>query len=316
MSRFSILRSRRVIWAMGSLAAVLVVSGVFYVLAQSMVGQLLQTQIRRAGFPQAGVSGVRLYMDGIVIRHVDLNEQTHLTDLFTPQSGPDLARHGLQRLIIREWSQTIPDAESVRMHWPFPRLERVFIEKTRLTFKTPLRDIVIEGAVKSLQPDAETLALLMPFTVSHDDYALNGRMDMSVVRGEIASLDINLDDGFFNDDRLQMKRLSGWLNMQPDDGDVPQIKAQLLSGAVSYAGQSFSDATLQYGRSTAEPTQWTVALNRASDQYFNTWVIKPATRNRYVMQIATQAGDQTKTETMVTVAPLVLQPLLQLAQPQ
>ena len=283
---------------------------ILYVLAQSLLGNVLTLQLRQAGFPQATADHVRIYVDGIVIGHIQLNEKTHLHGVFTPQSPPDIAQHGLRHVIVKQWEQTIATVDDIQVKWPFPKLADLSVEDMRLTLNLPQQTLTLSGTLKSLQPDTSHMVLLLPFDIQDEAYALQGKIEMDLENGQPTSIDVNLEDGSYQSQSLALKRLSGWFNAQMTPQQPIQVQAQFIAGSVLYNGQSFADGMIQYSRENTDSTQWTVTLNRAAENYFNSWVIKPTHDQRFAIQTASQSGPENKTAVMITAAPLQLEPLL------
>jgi hypothetical protein len=309
--------SRRVLIYIGSIAAcVTLVVFLLYLAAQHLLGNVVIAQLRQAGYPQARITGLRLYVDGVVIEHVYLDDKTQLHELYTPQSAPSVAQQGIEQLIIRSWEQNIPAFNKLTLHWPFPYLTRLSIEKMQLHLGLPLQPVMLEGTVKSLQPDAGNLVLLMPFAIDQDTYQLHGTMELNLAKGMIQTVDLNLEDGFYQSPSMALRRLNGWMNIQAMTPEKLQAEAQFTAGAAHYNGYDFADGMAQYSHFVGTEGQWTVTLNRQAQEYFNTWVIKPTTMaDRYAIQIAAQQGAVTKTRTLVTGTPVRLDLLLP-PQPQ
>ena len=298
------------LYLLGAACVVIAALGAFalYNMAQSLTANIITNNLKQAGYPQAEVKDVRIYMDGIVIGEVYLNENLHLYDLFTPQSAPALATDGVRQLIIRRWVQTVNTVSPDVLEWPFPNIERVSIEEAQMTLVMPLEKIQLEGTVKSLDTGDSRLALLMPFNARHKTYQASGKMEIDLDKGEIATVDINIEDGWYKTADMNLKRLNGWLNIQ-NRKEAPRIEAQIVAGAVQYAGRDFVDGTIQYMLPDGSAPQWTVTLNQPAQNYFNTWVIKPTNDDRYAIQAATQKGNQTATRTFIPAAPFALEPL-------
>lgn len=301
--------------AAGGLIVILLAGIVLYISVQSLVAQIIQGQIRQQGYPSAEIDDVGLYLDGIVIQQIKLNDQVILKDVFTPQSAPDIAKHGIRHLIVRQWEQSIAGKQQIPARWPFPHAESVSVENMSLHITLPQQVVTLSGTLKSLQPEAGNLVLLLPFDVAETGYMLQGKLEIAIEKGQISAIDINLDEGSYQSADLSLKRMSGWFNAQFADQAVSQIQAQFMAGSALYGGQNFADAMVQYSDSAAEQTQWTVNLNRAAENYFNSWVIKPTTDGRYAVQVASQLGNETKSAVMISGVPLQMVPLL-LAQPQ
>lgn len=299
------------IYAGAAVGSLLVVAVVLYLLAQGLVSNVLGMQIKHAGYPQAKIEGLHLYADGIVIDKITLNDKTVLRELFTDQSAPSIAQNGLKQLIIRHWDQNVTDMKSLSLNWPFPQIKRLSVEHMKLKLDLPQQDLVISGTVKSLQTDDDNMALLMPFTLEEANYHLGGNMEIALHQGKIEAVDFNLEDGSYQNDNMMFKRLSGWMNIQVAEQDV-KAEAQFTSGVAHYQGLDFADGMAQYSYASGQSGQWTVTLNRPSQNYFNTWVIKETTRaDRYAIQVAAQKDKETKTRTMISGLPLVLPVLLQ-----
>ncbi|HEY1095802.1 MAG TPA: hypothetical protein VGF14_01020 [Alphaproteobacteria bacterium] len=302
------LSRKQYIYAGAALGGILVIGVALYLLAQSLAAKVLEMQIKRAGYPQAEISGLHLYMDGIVIDKLKLDDKTELRELYTDQSAPSIAQNGVKQLIIRYWDQHVTDMKSLALNWPFPQIKRVSIENMQLKMDLPLQDIMLQGTVKSLQSDDHNIALLMPFAIEKENYHLSGNMEIALYDGKIETIDFNLEDGSYHDENVMLKRLNGWMNIQLSAEREIKTEAQFTSGSVHYQGNDFADGMAQYSYASGQSGQWTVTLNHPSQDYFNTWVIKETTRpGRYAVQIAAQMGKDTKTRTMVSGLPLVLQ---------
>jgi hypothetical protein len=270
-----------------------------YAATASLVENVVEQTVKRAGFATAKVSQPHIYLDGIVFNEIILNDQIKLQDVFIPQSAPNIGKVGIQRMIIRHWDQT------------FPALQSLTVEDIKLHMALPLQKITLSGTLKSLRPDDKRLALTMQFSQKEKNLSLEGNIEILVENGQLSSADVNIEDGFFESKDVSLKRVSGWFNAQFSRQQEPQIKAQYMAGSALYNGQVYPDGMVQYSRSSTEPTQWTVTLNRAANDYFNSWTIKPARDGRYAIQAASQNGPQTRSSVMVSAAPLVLEPLIE-----
>jgi hypothetical protein len=308
------LKTKYALYSVVAFVTVTVVAFVLYVTAQMLLANVLTVQLKRAGYPHAVVENVRLYLDGIVVGTITLNEGMVLRDVYTDQSAPDIAQNGLQNVIIRHMDYRMPALAQWRMAWPFPQVKRVSIENMRLTLDTPKQDIVLHGTVKSLQAEEGRIVLLMPFSVKEDYGHATGRMEMAVENGILDTVDFIVEDASFQDADLALKRVNGWMNIQSDNG-VFKAEAQFTSGSVLYEGHSFSDGMAQYSFASDQSAQWTVTLNRPADHYFNTWVIKETTRpDRYAVHIAAQRNSESQTRTQLIGLPVRLEVLLPLEQ--
>ncbi len=303
--------SRKILSLITAGCIVLLLTGIaLYLLAQSLLAQIVTTQLHQAGFSNAKIDDVRLYADGIVIKSIQLNDQTHLTGIFTPQSAPDIAKHGLKNIIIKLWDQTLLSLDDLPTHWPFAQLETLTIETMKLNIALPVQNVVLTGTVKSLRPAPANIVLVMPFDTQDDAYNLQGKLELVLDHGQLMSLDVNLDEGGFASSDLSLKRMTGWLNTQFSATAGPAMQAQFMAGAVNYNGESFADGMVQYSRDNTDAALWTVNLNRAAENYFNTWSIKPTRDNRFAVQVAAQRGAQSKSAVLISAAPLRLEPLL------
>lgn len=307
MKRFS----KRLSLIMGAVFVGIVILAILaYVSAQTLTLRIVESQLHRNGYPAAEISNLRLYLDGIVIGHVQLNAHVMLTDLFTPQSAPDLAQNGLRHIIVRHWDQTITDTTQLTSAWPFPKAESLSVETMDLHLSLPLQTVTLSGTLKSLQPEPGNLVLVLPFAANDPSYTLDGKLEITLENGVLTAVDINVDDGAYESATVSLKRLSGWFNAQFDANRIAQIQSQFLAGSALYNNQPFADAMVQYSHDADNAAQWTVNLNRAGDGYFNSWVIKPTTDRRYAIQIASQNKTTSKSSVMISAAPLQLEPLL------
>jgi hypothetical protein len=297
--------------AIGFFSAV-ILCGALYITAQSLLHKVLVTQLKRAGYADPLVSGVRIYWDGVVVKQIQPDQYTVLKDVYTDQSPPHIAQQGLQNVIVRHADYTMPSLAQWDMRFPFPHIKRISVENMRLVLDLPQQDVVLKGTVKSLQTEPGQLVLRMVYEHENEEAVLQGAVEISLINGKIDAIDLNVEDGSFQDETVALKRVSGWMNIQKETHDVIKAEAQFTAGSVFYQGVGFSDGMAQYSFASDQSAQWTITLNKPADHYFNTWVVKETQRtDRYAVQIAAQAGDQTETRTMVVIAPVQLVLLLQ-----
>ena len=297
-------------YSLAILAGCTLIAVTLYMLAQSLLGNVIQTQLNQVGYTQATIGQVRIYWDGIVVDAINPDSHIQWHTIFIPQTAPDIAEHGIQHMIIKQWDQTIDSITDIPTQWPLPHLVDFTVENINIYLHVPEQAITLTGTLKSLQPDADHLVLVLPFDVQQNAYHLQGKLEIDLERGRMNSIDIDVDEGLYQSDAITLKRLSGWFNAQFANAHVSQVQTQFLSGSVLYNGESFADGMLQYSRDDTNSTQWTITLNRAAEDYFNTWVIKPTADGRYAIQAATQNSAKQKSAVMISAAPLRLEPLL------
>lgn len=225
---------------LSGVAIAALISGLAYTAAYCTLRSQLKTALHEAGYADIDIHGVGLYLDGLVVKRLDLaNKQLSFYRVYFA-GAPWKLLAGKPEYIYAENLHI--DSENIfesPVHWPFHRNIPLTIRKADIQTMVLGRTIRLEGQMKR----SPGTPLFFDFTSSSPEVIADGQTEIRTRKNVVRNIDIEFQDASLSFPLLKTKRSSGWLSFSWDN--AWNVVGEVESGFANIPQNQFFDNSLK-----------------------------------------------------------------------